>query len=90
LILCTAQYAEFCERAYGRFLHHHPEGGGGATVDDPAAQLGRTVVAWSIVAHRDEHCVLWDLDEHVGVEQPWGVPPERVAQVVANLSELQT
>ena len=27
LILCTARYAAFCDRAYGRFLHHHPEGG---------------------------------------------------------------
>jgi hypothetical protein len=24
LILCTARYAEFCDKAYGRFLHHHP------------------------------------------------------------------
>jgi hypothetical protein len=88
-ILCTAQYADFCQRAYGRFLHHHPEGGGGAAVDDPAAQLGRTVVAWSVVAHGDERCVLWDLDEQVGVEHPWGVPPQRVAQVLANLTELK-
>jgi hypothetical protein len=87
-ILCTARYAEFCERAYGRFLHHHPEGGAGAPVD-AAAQLGRTVVAWSIVGHPDEHCVLWDLDERVGVEQPWGLPPERVAQVLAHLTELK-
>ena len=26
LILCTARYAAFCDAAYGRFLHHHPEG----------------------------------------------------------------
>src|SRR3954451_2760734 len=26
-ILCTARYADFCQAAYGRFLHHHPEGG---------------------------------------------------------------
>src|SRR5689334_18530280 len=88
-ILCTAQYADFCDRAYGRFLHHHPDGGGGAAVGDPAAQLGRTVVAWSIVAHPGEHCVLWDLDRRGDVDQPWGVPPERVAQVLANLTELK-
>jgi hypothetical protein len=87
-ILCTARYAEFCERAYGRFLHHHPEGGAGVPVD-AAAQLGRTVVAWSIVGHPDERCVLWDLDERVGVERPWGVPPQRVAQVLAHLTELK-
>ena len=27
LILCTARYSVFCKQAYGRFLHHHPEGG---------------------------------------------------------------
>lgn len=32
LILCTARYATFCDRAYGRFLHHHPTG-----TDPPAA-----------------------------------------------------
>src|SRR3954453_17242079 len=47
-ILCTARYAEFCESAYGRFLHHHPEGGApgpiAATAGGVASQLGRTVV----------------------------------------------
>lgn len=27
LILCTARYSVFWKHAYGRFLHHHPEGG---------------------------------------------------------------
>src|SRR3954466_3703837 len=51
-ILCTARYAAFCDEAYGRFLHHHPEGGGpdGADHGAMAAQLRRTVVAWSLVA----------------------------------------
>lgn len=54
-ILCTALYSVFCDRAYGRYLHHHPEGA--APYDVPGAadpmtdQLGRTVVAWSLVAH---------------------------------------
>lgn len=26
LILCTARYERFCAAAYGRLLHHHPEG----------------------------------------------------------------
>ena len=51
LILCTARYAAFCTRAYGQFLHHHPEGGAPADVtgaNDPAhEQLRRTVIAWS-------------------------------------------
>src|SRR6201991_1662130 len=77
LILCTARYSAFCEKAYGRFLPHHPEGR--APADTPGAgdcadeQLRRTVIAWSLVAEPGEQCVLWDLDEHVGVEQPWGI-----------------
>ena len=90
LILCTARYAAFCEAAYGRFLHHHPEGGAPPPVTAAPAssmqdQLGRTVVAWSLVARPGEACVLWDLDERVGVEAPWGVPAARVAAVAATL-----
>jgi hypothetical protein len=89
-ILCTARYARFCENAYGRFLHHHPEGGAPDAVADSsgsmADQLGRTVVAWSLVAQPGEPCVLWDLDARVGVADPWGIPPERVAGVVARLA----
>jgi hypothetical protein len=83
-ILCTAPYAEFCQAAYGQFLHHHPEGGGTAP-DDIGAQLGRTVVAWTLVAAPDEECALWDLDERVGVSEPWGVPAHRVAAVTADV-----
>ena len=39
LILCTARYASFCGAAYGRFLHHHPDGTRGG--DPMAAQLRR-------------------------------------------------
>jgi hypothetical protein len=87
-ILCTANYAAFCAQAYGQFLHHHPEGGG-VELDDARAQLGRTIVAWTLVAGPGERCVLWDLDERVGVAQPWGVPAARVATVTAELSVLQ-
>jgi len=90
LILCTARYAAFCADAYGQFLHHHPEGGAPAAVATSAGsvadQLGRTVVAWSFVAERDERCVLWNLDAHVGVEHAWGVPHERVAAVESALA----
>jgi hypothetical protein len=89
-ILCTAQYAHFCEQAYGQFLHHHPEGGAPASVaanaGSMADQLGRTVVAWSLVAEPGEHSVLWDLDAQVGVEEPWGIPAERVAAVRAAIN----
>jgi hypothetical protein len=83
-ILCTARYARFCDEAYGRFLHHHPDGGG-VELDDSAAQLGRTVVAWAMVAEPGEQSVLWDLDQHVGVDAPWGVPESRVAEITASL-----
>jgi hypothetical protein len=85
LILCTARYASFCDAAYGRFLHHHPEGsgsGGGGSMEE---QLARTVVAWSLVAAPGEDAALWDLDARVGVEAPGGLAPVRVAAVEAHL-----
>ncbi|MFJ4651642.1 hypothetical protein ACIP5Y_10270 [Nocardia sp. NPDC088792] len=78
LILCTVRYGRFCENAYGRFLHHFPDGEGTGSGDPMADQLGRTVVAWSMVARPDEQCVLWNLDSVVGVDNPWGIPLERV------------
>ncbi|MFC4372570.1 hypothetical protein ACFO5K_00530 [Nocardia halotolerans] len=82
-ILCTQLYARFCTRAYGRFLHHFPEGtGDGGPMTE---QLGRTVVAWSVVARPGEQCVLWDLDRRVGVQQPWGVDARHVAAVQRRL-----
>ncbi|MFB6393691.1 hypothetical protein [Polymorphospora lycopeni] len=89
LILCTARYTAFCAAAYGRYLHHHPEGGGlPGTVADAGSmhdRLGRTVVAWSMVARPGERCVLWDLDARVGVPEPWGIPAERVTAIEALL-----
>lgn len=85
LILCTARYAGFCDRAYGRFLHHHPEGAGPPSGDPMADQLARTVIAWSRVREDGEACVLWDLDARVGVGDPWGIPAARVEAVEAHL-----
>ncbi len=85
LILCTARYATFCEQAYGEFLHHHPEGGAPQGVrgasDSTGEQLRRTVLAWSLVATPGERCVLWDLDERLGVDEPWGIDLARVDAV---------
>jgi hypothetical protein len=71
-------------------LHHHPEGGEPSDarypVDSMDEQLRRTVVAWSIVARPGERCVLWDLDEHVGVDEPWGMDPARVAEIEAAIA----
>jgi hypothetical protein len=91
-ILCTARYSAFCDKAYGRFLHHHPEGGApqdsSATADPMHEQLRRTVIAWSMVAGDGERCVLWDLDRHVGVEHPWGIDVTRVAEIEADLAQI--
>jgi hypothetical protein len=92
LILCTARYSAFCERAYGRFLHHHPDGGAPdglpAAVEPMHEQLRRTVIAWSMVAVPGEPCVLWDLDKHVGVDEPWGLDLDRVEAIEADLARL--
>jgi hypothetical protein len=91
-ILCTARYSAFCDAAYGRFLHHHPEGGapkdGLAATDPMHEQIRRTVIAWSMVASPGEQCVLWDLDTHVGVERPWGIAPAMVAVIEADLERI--
>jgi hypothetical protein len=92
LILCTARYSAFCDQAYGRFLHHHPDGGapeGVPAVAEPMhEQLRRTVIAWSMVALPGEQCVLWDLDKHVGVDEPWGLDLAKVEAIEADLARL--
>jgi hypothetical protein len=90
-ILCTARYSAFCDKAYGQFLHHHPDGGApaGAVSEPMDEQLRRTVIAWSMVAKDGERCVLWDLDSHVGVEEPWGIDAERVAHIAADLARIR-
>ena len=92
LILCTARYSVFCKKDYGEFLHHHPDGGAPADVPgatDPVdEQLRRTVIAWTLAAQPGEQCVLWDLDERVGVDQPWGLDLDRVAEIEAAVTRL--
>lgn len=93
LILCTALYSDFCDQAYGRYLHHHPEGAAPAsiagTTDPMSEQIGRTVVAWSLVAQSGEDCVLWNLDARVGVEKPWGIDQDRVAAIESAVMEVR-
>jgi hypothetical protein len=92
LILCTARYSAFCDTAYGRFLHHHPDGGAPegvpAAVEPMHEQLRRTVIAWSMVAMPGEQCVLWDLDKVVGVDAPWGLDLAKVEAIEADLARL--
>lgn len=99
LILCTGRYARFCDAAYGRFLHHHPEGDHvhGEVIPSPRRrrkaapagsmidQLARTVAAWEMVRRPDEACVLWDLDTVLGLDDPWGVDAGLVADVRASV-----
>jgi hypothetical protein len=92
LILCTARYQAFCAQAYGKFMHHHPVGG--APANSPAAtdpmdeQLRRTVIAWTLVAMPGEQCVLWDLDECLGLDKPWGIDLARVAEIQADVTKI--
>jgi hypothetical protein len=90
-ILCTARYSAFCDRAYGRFLHHHPEGGAPpespAVADSAHGHQRKTVIAWSMVAEPGEQCVLWDLDTRVNVDEPWGIEASRVAQIELDIAK---
>jgi hypothetical protein len=93
LILCTMRYQAFCAAAYGQFMHHHPVDGAPANI--PAAtdpmdeQLRRTVIAWELVATPGEQCVLWDLDNRVDVDKPWGIDPARVTQIQTAVTKLR-
>jgi hypothetical protein len=93
LILCTARYQAFCDEAYGQFMHHHPVGGApddiAAAADPMDEQLRRTVIAWELVALPGEPCVLWDLDDRVGVEETWGIDPARVSEIQQAVTELR-
>jgi hypothetical protein len=87
---CPWQPRELIET--GLRMHHHPDGGAPSDVrgaSDPVGeQLRRTVIAWSLVATPGEECVLWDLDQRVGVDHPWGLGAARVAAIAAAVTEL--
>ncbi len=72
-------------------MHHHPVGGAPADIEaaaDPMdEQLRRTVIAWMLVARPGEQCVLWDLDNRVGVDRPWGLDLARVAEIQTAVTE---
>jgi hypothetical protein len=93
LILCTMRYQAFCAEAYGKFMHHHPVGGAPANIaaaaDPMDEQLRRTVIAWELVAMPGEQCVLWDLDNRVGVDQSWGLDLARVSEIQAAVAKLR-
>jgi hypothetical protein len=41
-----------------------------------------------MVAKPGEQCVLWDLDERVGVDRPWGLDPARVTAIQTAITTL--
>lgn len=76
-ILLTREYTTFCDRAFGRYLHHEPDGRGRAAAEAAKARLGST---W--LAARDPALIatltglglsgalaagLFDLDRHLGL-----------------------
>ncbi|PPK67913.1 hypothetical protein V5P93_007258 [Actinokineospora auranticolor] len=56
-ILETHAYADFCERIATRFLHHVPDGAGGASAE-PGERTRRTVAAITAAGYRVDH-ELW-------------------------------
>ena len=40
------------------------------------------------LAEPGERCVLWDLDAHVGVEDPWRIDPAVVADIESDLARI--
>jgi len=93
LILCTARYQAFCNAAYGQFMHHHPVGGApddiAAAADPMDEQLRRTVIAWELVAMPGESCVLWNLDDRVGVEEPCVINVARITEIQEAVTEIR-
>jgi uncharacterized membrane protein YgcG len=72
-ILDSASYIGFCNRAYGEYLHHIPEGDEAL---EPADGEVHTVHAWdrSKVGQRKGESVMWDLDERLRIADPLGIP----------------
>jgi len=82
-ILDTIAYADFCDRAFGFFLHHTPD----EAMDVPMGDaLAETVRAWdrSREGRKGEESVLWDLDEQVGIDDPLRLSGLTLAEVRAS------
>jgi hypothetical protein len=72
LVLHTREYEAFCDRAFGRFLHHEPEPSGGTT-DGFAARLLVTLD----LARLDEACGPADLPLLFRIDKALDVPGGR-------------
>ena len=70
-ILDSVSYIQFCEAAFGDYLHHNPD----ETMSTPMSDaLAHTVRAWDrSQAGRQGESVLWDLDEKLQISDPLGM-----------------
>jgi hypothetical protein len=70
-ILDSITYTQFCEQAFGGYLHHRPDEAMGTPMGDALAE---TVRAWDrSQAGQNGESILWDLDERLGVDEPLGI-----------------
>lgn len=70
-ILDSLAYTQFCDVAFGAYLHHTPDEAMSTSMGDA---LGNTVRAWDrSKAGANEESVLWDLDQRLLVAEPLGV-----------------
>jgi hypothetical protein len=76
-ILDSKAYTQFCEEAFGGYLHHTPEPAMSTPMGDA---LGQTVQAWDRSdAGRQGESVLWGLDRLIGVAAGLGLAVKEVA-----------
>jgi len=70
-ILDSVAYTDFCQAAFGEYLHHTPDEAMTMPMD---GALADTVRAWDrSEMGAEEESVLWDLDQRLGTEQPLGM-----------------
>lgn len=78
-ILDSIAYIDFCEKAFGEYLHHTPDE---AMATPMGNALAETVRAWDrSEAGQEEDSVLWDLDEQLGIEEPLGLDGLQIAGI---------
>jgi hypothetical protein len=70
-LLDSLSYMRFCDVAFGGYLHHTPDEAMSTPMGDA---LGDTVRAWDrSEMGREGESVLWDLDQRLEIEEPFGV-----------------
>ncbi|HEX7293230.1 MAG TPA: hypothetical protein VF259_01685 [Solirubrobacterales bacterium] len=70
-LLDSIAYVQFCDAAFGAYLHHTPD----EAMSTPSADLlHNTVRAWDrSIRGRGTESVLWDLDQQLEIPSPLGV-----------------